>query len=60
LRVAIRTANRQKFLVLIFHKKSRDSDSARFQQLLTTIGRFSASSITQRVARPVRKIPSLL
>jgi hypothetical protein len=51
LRVAIRTANRQKFLVLIFNRKSRDSDSTRFQRLSTTIGRFFASSITQRIAR---------
>jgi len=51
MRVAIRTANRQKFLVLIFNRKSRDSNSARFQRLSTTIGRFFASSITQRIAR---------
>jgi len=60
LRVAIRTAHRQKFLVLIFNKKSRDSDSTRFQRLSTMIAQFFASSVTQRVARPVRKIPSLL
>src|SRR5581483_9514282 len=59
-RGAIRTANRQKFLVLIFNRKSRDSDSTRFQRLLTMIGRFFASSITQRVVRPARKIPSPL
>jgi hypothetical protein len=54
-RGAIRTANRQKFLVLIFNRKSRDSDSTRFQRLSTTIGRFFASSTTQRIARQREK-----
>jgi hypothetical protein len=55
LRVAIRTANRQKFLVLIFNRKSHDSDSTRFQRLSMTIGRFFASSATQRIARQRKK-----
>jgi len=59
-RVAIRTAHRQKFLVLIFNRKSRDSDSTTFQRLSTTIGRFFASTITHRVVRPAREIPSSL
>ncbi|HZV05568.1 MAG TPA: hypothetical protein VE999_10840 [Gemmataceae bacterium] len=59
-RGAIRTANRQKFLVLFFKRKSRDSNSTRFQRLSTTTGRFFASSIAQRVVRSARKIPSPL
>jgi hypothetical protein len=55
LRVAIRTANRQKFLVLIINRKSRDSASTRFQRLSITIARFFASSATQRIARQRKK-----
>jgi len=54
-RVAIRTENRQNFLVLIFNRKSRDSGSTRFQRLSTMIGRFFASSITQRIAHQREK-----
>jgi len=53
--VAIRTANRQKFLVLIFEEESRDSDSMTFQGLSTTIRRFLASSTTRRIARQREK-----
>ncbi|EAQ34322.1 hypothetical protein NB311A_13751 [Nitrobacter sp. Nb-311A] len=41
--------------MLIFEEKLRDSDSTTFQRLSITIGRFFASSITQRIARQREK-----
>ena len=53
--ITVRTAGRQKFLLLIFEANSRDPNSATFQRLSTTIGRFFASSTTQRFARQREK-----
>jgi hypothetical protein len=56
----IRTTSRQNFLLMIWKENSRDLSSATFQRLSTTIGRFFASSITQRNLRQDQKRPSAL
>ena len=47
----IRTMSRQNFSLMSSKENSRDSNSATFQRLSTTIGRFFASSIAKRIPR---------
>jgi hypothetical protein len=54
----IRTMSRQIFSLLISKKNLRDSNSTTFQHLSTTIGRFFALSIAERILRQDEKRPS--
>lgn len=56
--LGIRTTSRQNFLLMISKENSRDSNSATFQSLSTTIGRFLAYLSRSADLRPHRKIPS--
>ena len=47
-RLEVRTTNRQNFSLMISKENSRDLNSATFQSLSTTIGRFFAPSTMQR------------
>jgi len=51
----VRTTSRQNFSLMISKENSRDSISARFQRLSTTIGRFFALSIAERILRRTKK-----
>jgi hypothetical protein len=55
LTIKTRPTIRQNFSLLISKGKSRDSDFARLRRLSPTIGRFFASSITQRILRQLEK-----